>query len=117
MSKSSIIEGVVQHVPMRTDGYMDGVVRLQVFDEEGNVAEVVPVQVRGLPHGIIADGDRLEIVGIKKSDGVLRPTHLRNLTTGSEHRRPRWLGAVILTVVLGLFILFMAAMFLIPARG
>lgn len=101
MSAKTVVRGVVQHVPTMSDGYMDGIVRVQVLDQEGNVTEVVPVHLRA-PHGVVADGDQVEIHGRKSEDGILRPRLVHNLTTGNTIRAPRWLlvGIVALFVVL-----------------
>lgn len=97
--KKGIIEGVARNVSLVEEdkkqgcnpfsGLMSGLIdkvlrfRVEVTDKEGNIVEVVPVEIRGTAIlGDIANGDSVRVKG-KKKYGIVIAKEVVNKTTSS----------------------------------
>jgi hypothetical protein len=96
VKKRHMIEGVARAVARHAEpsksylmagGTKSGVTmffRIEVTDKEGNIVEVVPVEMRGTEiRGRIVDGDTVQVKD-KRKDGVIRTKEVINKTTNSK---------------------------------
>lgn len=82
--------------------------RVEVLDDDGNVDRHVPVEAAFVDVvDILVDGDEVEVTGVLRSNGTLRPSLISNTRTGATidagqpSRRAKYIVALMLPFILG----------------
>jgi len=90
--------------------------RLERVDDEGNVMELIPIEIRAenIPGRIIKDGDTVIVMGRRNRQGLMIPKFIFNVTTNSEIKVKGFgfvdailggfLGIIVIFSALGLFV-------------
>lgn len=110
-----MVEGQVRGVQTRTEqqGETSEAIwtfRVERYDEAGNRALLVPVEMRGYAfEGSIHDGDWVRATGKMKA-GTLRASQVENLTTSADFRA-KTLPKPVKAILIALFVAFMVGVF------
>ncbi len=99
----SIVRGVARGVSWRKEGaeYPLDVLtfRVEQVDENGNIINYVPVTMKGLIKGSIADGDEVEVVGHVDDDGWLNAESIYNLKTHAYTKPQKSLLSTVFIII------------------
>ncbi len=105
---SGTYRGIARGIQTRSESFGQGQsrqilnFRLERYDDEGNRAAPLPVELRAYwLSGHVAEGEEVEVSGHVKR-GILRVKRIRNLTTGAAVEQPR--GKTWLMWILGVIV-------------
>lgn len=111
-SKKAYAEGTARTITVETDprtGQNAVTFRVETYDRGGNRRKPIPVRIRGVMAGDVADGDQVRVRGPWR-DGTIAAETLENLSTGATVKKGHnWAlvlvaltAAVIVAVIIGL---------------